>query len=775
MNKLWATIFCLLALSATRARADFLIARGAKAQCVIICQSGATAAEAHAAAELAMMLGRITGARFSVQSQIQRGQRAIVIGPGEIAAQLFPDVALDDFAAEELTIRVRGRAMLLAGGRPRGTLYAVSRFLQEQCGVRWWTPWATDIPRRADLRIAAMSLRDRPAFEYREPFWFAAFDGPWAARHFYNGQSARLTAELGDKITYKGFVHTFYPLVPPEKYFGAHPEWYSLVDGKRKSEGAQLCLSNGELRDFVVEQVRQLLRESPQTDIVSVSQNDCFGACQCDKCRAIDDAEGSPSGSLIAFVNYVAQKIEAEFPRVAIDTLAYQYTRRPPKTLRPRANVIVRLCSIEGNFAAPLNDASNATFANDLRDWGKICRRLYIWDYTTDFAHYVQPHPNWFSLGANVRFFAQNGVKGVFEEGAYQSHGAEMAPLRGWLLAKLLWNPAQNDRLLIAQFLRGYFGRAAPFVARYLELMHAEANGYYLSWSSPTDAPFLRFASLSQAEKLWQQAEAAVKTDPDKLWRVRQEHLAVRYVWLTRWTMLQREAVRAGQRWPLPSSRRAVADEWLHVATDSGPVGWSRMTHLNESGLTPEAFVARFAKDPAEPIADPRRLNNPPAPADLPAALVANSGGVDAQEEMAKLYREGELSEMRADNAASDGAAVWMPGDHHEWAFQLPIDNLPVRAQSGRWKVYAVIRVQKKAATASASQAAVLTAGIYDAQARVGRAEIAVSQADAAEQYRSYLLGQVDFKPGQYIWIAPASNPAIEAIWVDRIYLLPVK
>lgn len=46
----------------------------------------------------------------------------------------------------------------------------------------------------------------------------------------------------------------------------------------------------------------------------------------------------------------------------AIDTLAYQYTRPAPKKTVPRSNVIIRLCSIECNFALPFSDPSNAPF-----------------------------------------------------------------------------------------------------------------------------------------------------------------------------------------------------------------------------------------------------------------------------------------------------------------------------------------------------------------------------------------------------------------------------
>jgi len=172
-----------------------------------------------------------------------------------------------------------------------------------------------------------------------------------------------------------------------------------LVNGARSTNQAQLCLSNPQLRDFVVERVKQWLRESPDATIVSVSQNDCFGACECAECRKAAETDGSPAGPLLEFVNYIAEKIEPDFPNVAVDTLAYQYTRKPPRTPRPRPNVIVRLCSIEANFRQPLDSPSNAAFADDLRAWAERADRLYVWDYVTDFPNYVQPHPNWFNPG----------------------------------------------------------------------------------------------------------------------------------------------------------------------------------------------------------------------------------------------------------------------------------------------------------------------------------------------------------------------------------------
>src|SRR5258707_1161987 len=147
---------------------------------------------------------------------------------------------------------------------------------------------------------------------------------------------------------------------------------------------------------------------------------------------------------MIAYVNKIAEAIEKDHPNVAIDTLAYQYTRKPPRNIRPRPNVIVRLCSIECCFSHPLEgctETANKSFVDDLKGWSHLTNRLYIWDYTTDFAHYLLPFPNIGVLDRNIRTFTENGVAGVFEQGNSSGAG-EMAERRAWILTKLLWNPA---------------------------------------------------------------------------------------------------------------------------------------------------------------------------------------------------------------------------------------------------------------------------------------------------------------------------------------------
>jgi len=574
------------------AQADLNIARSGNPSAEIVCPSDTSEVEKFAATELQLHLNLITGGSFLVETNALRtSSNVIVVGVGLASAQMFPEVNLSELGGEEFVIRTRGNTLLLAGGRPRGTLYAVYRFLQDQGGVRWWTPWATNIPRRATLEIPRLDVHGKSAFEYRAPFWFCGFDPLWKVRNGVNSEWHQIPLKLGGCVKYKGHAHTFYSLVPPEKYFATHPEWYSLIRGKRTHHRAQLCLSNPQLRDFVVDRVKEWLRESPEASIISVTQNDWHGACECEKCRAIDEPEGSPSGSMITFVNYVAEKIEPEFPDVAVDTFAYQYTRRPPKAVKPRPNVIVRLCSIECNFREPLDHPSNVSFLADIKEWSKICPRLYIWDYTTDFRNYVNPHPNWFTLGPNVRVFQKYGVRGVFEQGAYQGFGGEMAELRSWLLAQLLWNPQQDDRKLIQEFLAGYYGTAGRPISQYLELMHESSQDFYLACFLRPNAPHLRFNSLAAAEALWTEAESLVAHDAEFLTRVRQAHLPVRYAFLSNWARLRQECQEQHGVWPLPAAREVVAEQFREVSAGVPGRDWTRVSPLNESGLGVNVFL----------------------------------------------------------------------------------------------------------------------------------------------------------------------------------------
>ncbi|MSU58912.1 MAG: DUF4838 domain-containing protein [Pedosphaera sp.] len=769
----------LLAVALTLAmplRAKVQIADKGEARCVIVTQPGATPAEHYAAEELAATLKEITGATFELRElAVDAPASAIIVGPGPLAAKLFPEVELSKFGGEEFTMRTKSGRLLLAGGRPRGTLYAVYRFLQDELGVRWYTPWFTHVPKRSSLNLGTLNSRGQPAFAYRDPFWFPAFDGDWAARNGSDSQTARLKEKHGGQVTYKGFVHTFYQLVPPEPNFKTHPEWFALVKGKRVGENAQLCTTDPQLRDFIAERVKAWLRESPDANIISVSQNDHAGACECERCAAVDEREGSHAGSLLELVNYVAERIEPEFPNVMVDTLAYQYTRKAPKTLRPRRNVIIRLCSIECNFARPLEDASNALFARDIRDWHRLTDRLYIWDYTTDFSHYLLPFPNYYVLGPNARFFHRNGVVGLFEQGAYQSFSGEMSELRAWVLAQLLWNPYQDDRKLVREFVEAYYGKpSARFILQHLDFISQAAQPFYVGIGHPDASPYLRFPTLVKAERLWQQAEDAARGVPDHLWRVRQARLPISYLWLSQWVGLQRECRELGAKWPINPSRKNYAAQWLATVNEPGPVGWSPMTLMRESGQKPADFAAQVGSEPDELLYEPPKRRAIAATADdLPEN--ERKAAISVQDDRAIVFREPDCARPVADLAASDGVAIQMTAGPNgaRGAMELHGGKLPAAFKPGRYKVYYVARVE--AADRAKSNAPAFSARIHDGPAGKYIAERTVRVSETASDYRSYLVGTVELNSYSRLWMGHAHDEAVKWVWFDRAILVPVK
>jgi len=508
-----------------------------KSQYRIVVPVGAIPAERYAADELQHYLEKMSGAKIPITTDAKKpAPYEIVLGDNRLLAKSPAKIDFGKLGPDGFVLRTDGDRLIIAGGRPRGTLNGVYTLLEEKLGVRWFTPELEVAPSQNRIELPTLNEARVPALENRDVSWSEPMhNANFAARHHLNGQHYGLKEKHGGAFTvYHPFVHTFDALVPPDLYKD-HPEYFPLIDGKRKGGYVQRCLTNPDVLKISIARVRQWVKEHPEATIISVSQNDAFYNCQCERCKAIDDAEGSPAGSLLKFVNAVAEAIEPEYPNVRIDTLAYLYTRKAPKTIRPRHNVIVRLCSIECCFAHPIESCpaeENRSFRDDILAWGRIAPLLYVWDYTTNFRHYQQPFPNFDSLQSNVRFFVNHGVKGLFEEGNYSSGGrGEMEPLRAYVLAELLWNPETDVQKHINEFVSAYYGNVAPKILAYLDAVHRpvrEKGQHIHIFDEPTSA-YLSGDVMDAGERILDEAEQLAENN-DVRFRVQVARLPVWYV-----------------------------------------------------------------------------------------------------------------------------------------------------------------------------------------------------------------------------------------------------
>lgn len=450
-----------------------LVSNGQSEFSVVYAQD-ATDCERFAAGEFCRYVEAITGVSLPLKddSKPQTGPE-VLIGYTNRKDMAYDKVGPHQQGGEDFILKAGTGNVVIAGGRPRGTLYGVYTLLEEYFGCRWFAPDVTHIPKKSELILPEISRMESPALEYREPYFAEIFQSghEWALHNRCNGSSAQIPVEKGGHIKYGAFVHTFNALVPPSVYGESHPEYYSSLDGKRVVENSQLCLTNPDVLKIAINKVRQWIKEQPDATIFSVSQNDWDNYCTCPACAALDAKEESQMGSLLHFVNAVAKDIEKDYPHVLIDTLAYTYSRKAPKIVRPRHNVTIRLCSIECCELHPIAEChvsnggkspSGNSFAEDLREWKQVCNRLYIWDYSANFHMYLYPHPTLQAFQPNMQFFVENNVKGVFHEGSDGNRGGGYcSELKAYIMAKLMWDPncdvARHER----EFLVAYYGIAA--------------------------------------------------------------------------------------------------------------------------------------------------------------------------------------------------------------------------------------------------------------------------------------------------------------------------
>ncbi|MDD3663268.1 MAG: DUF4838 domain-containing protein, partial [Candidatus Pacebacteria bacterium] len=393
---------------------------------VIIRPAKSSEAQIYAAQELQKYVKQISGCDLEIRTdETPLPPRAILLGETRFTAQLLggqPD--MKKLVADGFRLCTKTPYILIIGSRQRGTIYGVYELLEKYLGCRWYSSNFSIIPSKATIVIPAMDYVQVPAFAIREPFYYDVIMNPdFAVKMRANGHAMKLDAKHGGHIYYanKWLVHTFQQLVPAAKYYDTHPEYFMMKDGVRR-KGQELCLSNPDVLKIVIDRVKNILKNDPEAQFISISQPDGASACECSKCKALDEREGSPSASIINFVNKVGEAIEREYPNVLVETLAYQYTRKPPKTLRPRKNVVPRLCSIECDFSQPLETGANAEnikFRSDLDKWSKISSRLLIWDYVTCFHPYIMPFPNFNSLQKNLQYFKAHNVYGVLSMGDY--------------------------------------------------------------------------------------------------------------------------------------------------------------------------------------------------------------------------------------------------------------------------------------------------------------------------------------------------------------------
>ena len=721
---------------------------------VIVLDHNAIPSEQTAAHELQYYLTRISGVVLPIQHAAPNSGPAIYVGCGTELAARLPNLDLTKLRPDEIIIKsTRSGDIVLSGNRPRGTLYAVYAFLEQELGVRWWSSQAEYVPAVDTVVLRDLNIRYAPPFAWREAYYADVIRNPvFAARMKNNGVRDTVSVEYGGHDLLWGDTVDFW--VPASEYRTSHPEWFS----GNASDG-QPCLTNAAFRTQLVENIRLALRDHPAIHTIAIIQNDNQNYCRCTGCVAQMAKLGNPSDLLIEFMNRVADELAKEFPEITIETLAYQYTRPAPLSVKPSSRVRVRVCSIEADFARPLNSAANAGVDRDLQAWSVITTQLAVWNYVANFTNYAIPHPNLTALATDLRYFARHGVKSAFEQGDVGSGQAgDFAAMRVWVLSHLMWDPSLNEDAVIKEFLAGYYGAAAPYLTQYLDLLArsmAEYPTVKLTTYMPDTAAWLPYSRLCDAKKILASAQAAVAGDAPRSHRV--------------------ALVQAGLDWAL--LWRMESSFWGVVNTPAAKPDKTALAYLLKQTVAVLASEATATGGGClgEGMSSEQCINNlrlrlgldvrvdlgkwPDFMARLPASDV-----IKLMPEQYSIINWGHARKVE-DTKAVGGWAWQLRTDSTVWAVQFP---LPAINETGhRWELWVELRTPND----FTPDLMVARAGVFswvsghDAGVEIPAGKI------SGTQYRFVSLGSFEFNQNSLVYVAGVkTNPSGE-IRVNRMVL----
>jgi len=732
---------------------------------VIVLPAEPAAVEQTAAKELKEHLDSVTGGDFAVvsESEADVSKPQLVVGNSKRAKELLPQLDIAKIPYDGIVIKSVGKNLVLVGHPQRGTLYAVYSFLEDVVGVRWWTATESFIPKKPTLEVPQQNVEYAPKLIYREAFYHGAFDGVFASRAKCNGDHAKTTSEYGGHHRFFQFVHTFFLLLPPATYFEKHPEWYSEINGRRTHEHSQLCLTNDEMRAELTKNALEILRKNPDVQFLSVSQNDGGpGYCTCEKCKAVDDEEGSQSGTMVRFVNKVAEDIEKEFPNIWVETLAYSHTRIPPKLVKPRKNVVIRLCTHPYGFSRPMTESERyQPFREAIQGWSKIADNLFIWYSTANYRMYLLPNPTHRAYGPNVRFFVDHNAIGIFAEGQVPCPAGDFIRMESWVISHLLWNPSLDADKLYDEFLIGYYGpKYGPLLKEYLNILHdrVEHGDVHLTGGQLSTKNWLDCETWSKAIQSLGDLDAREESEYFK--RFERDSLPIRFVSLLEFDRFQRELTLSGKSvtGTILEAPQKLLDDFFRICRE-----------YNVQKIYTQITLKTFEADIRAKFSSSTVL--PEFCKELP-----KSSWLDVQSIDIEKREIGKWTFSVDDEKASNKRAIKMPGDHGLSATRYHFDDslldlTPTQAEGEpQYRLYAAVRCDAK----EGIEGKAMTLNVHDVENDKSVVVKVLSVANIrGPEYHWIDMGVIPLRPKHQFTFSPPNRPdEVDAVYIDRIVVV---
>lgn len=447
---------------------------------------------------------------------------AILVGKAAVSIGKISTEELQAVKCDGFVLKAANGVIALAGYRPCGSIYGAYRLL-EKLGYRFYAPDCEVIPQNANPILADMVFTDKPSIEFRYS------GGGWPLGNSIDdlGDPRKaLNPELF-KDSNLWFEHTSGYLLPLKLYFKDHPEYFSMRrDGSRKPTMANndsylhLCMSDAAIVGIAIERTLRWMRLQPERRFFYITQGDGNDWCQCEKCKAQDITPGNYSDRMLIFVNQIAQAVAKEFPDNRLLTLAYCGTEIAPVKAKPAANIIVLYCPYWGiqlsmihSMSSPFNSEALKQFC----DWHAVTQNIGLFPYN----YLGNDLPSWDAMATDIKWGEGQKLKAISCCGDSRS----FRTMFQYLFGKLTWDPSLDLERLKAEFVKAYYGSAAPYVTEYLAKVKARLAQGFPRGQHEGSMPAGYYAGgfFQESLALFDKMAEAAKGDPKALARVQCE------------------------------------------------------------------------------------------------------------------------------------------------------------------------------------------------------------------------------------------------------------
>ncbi|MBQ7257496.1 MAG: DUF4838 domain-containing protein [Abditibacteriota bacterium] len=726
---------------------SFDITKNGEPAATVVLSENATDAEKFAASELISYIEKITGAKLSTSNTETQGNNIFIGSASHIDTSYLKK--------DGIIIKCNKNSLILNGEGVSGSIYSVYTFLDDYLGVKFFSPTFEYIPKNKSLSINNIDLSYSPCFESREVHCKVNNDNPmYGFKLKLNGRYQQIPANLCKRPDSFGGGHTFQAIIPWSKYGQEHPEWFSEINGVRITDKeSQLCLTNEEMIQEMIKNVLGWVESAPDYDCFSITQNDNNLYCQCEKCKALTEQYGH-SGAILTVVNRVADAVAEKAPGKFVDTFAYAYSREIPKgDIKPRDNVIMRLCSTDVDVSKPFDAKENQNFYKDLSGWSKLSDHLNIWDYIANFWNYVILHPNYHVLQKNLQLMRYNNVFQVFE----QYDGSNIAPCMGdykrYITSKLLWNPDIDAEKETKEFFKHYYGPASKDMEDFLSYINnlMPSVDYRLLMNRTLNNPYFTTKNWVDCFKILN--KALKKTDKNSVYyeRVYRDYLC----FYGGFVLADSESVQGVVK------AKVLPFKDIYEGIDA----------MNE--FLPKHGVTRFSEDKSWADGVYAQAKLPEKQGTVPDICknLKDNEWIEMQEDYLPCIIPGDYGKTVDDPKASNGKAAWVNPKYIDWFTQKPLSFIYFDKTLKYADIYVECRTEPKDKTGN-----VATCYIWNSvNDEILRYDFAYND-ESDKEYKTIKIGEIDFEKtdsSSIIFFCGVGDENMgEGFYIDRVFFV---